>query len=194
MDHNESTETTSVLGFAGSLREGSYNRALLRAAARLAPPSMTIEPFELGGIPLYNADRDTDERRPEEVRRLKQAIQGADGLLVVTPEYLKGIPGVLKNAIDWASRPARRSVLRDKPAGIMGASTGAVGTARAQEQVKLALTAPLCRIMPHPGVLVAEADEKFADRELIDESTRRHVRSYLSDLEAWITDGRRSDS
>lgn len=186
MNSDASTETTSVLGFAGSLREDSYNRALLRAAVRLAPPSMTIEPFELGGIPLYNADRDTDERRPEEVRRFKQAIEETDALLVVTPEYLKGIPGVLKNAIDWASRPARRSVLRDKPAGIMGASTGAVGSARAQEQVKLALTAPLCRVMPHPGVLVAEADEKFEDGELAHEPTRRHVRSYLSDLEAWV--------
>src|SRR4051812_25627965 len=123
-----------VLGIAGSLRRESYNRGLLEAARRAAPASMTIDIFDLAGIPLYNADEDTDERRPAEVIRLKQAIAEASALLFVTPEYNHSVPGVLQNAIDWASRPGNNSVLKGKPAGMMSASPGAIGGARAQQQ------------------------------------------------------------
>lgn len=175
-----------VLGFAGSLRSQSYNRALLRAAAGFAPEGMTVEAFDIGGIPLYDADRDTDERRPEAVRAFKESIQAADALLVVTPEYNQGLPGVTKNAIDWASRPGRASVLRGKPAGVMGATLGPWGTARAQEQLKLALSAPLARVMPHPGVYLRAAGEKFDDEgRLTDADARRRVRGYLEDLGEW---------
>lgn len=94
-----------VLGIAGSLRRASYNRGLLEAARQLAPQSMTIERFDLDAIPLYNADLDADGARPAEVERLKTAVAGADALLIVTPEYNHSVPGLLQNAIDWASRP-----------------------------------------------------------------------------------------
>lgn len=175
-----------VLGFAGSLREGSYNRTLLRAAQTLAPEGMAIDIFDLADIPLYNADLDTDELRPESVMSFKEAIGGADVLLIATPEYNHGISGVLKNAIDWASRPARRSVLRGKPVGIMGASQQRIGTARAQEQLKLVLGPTLCYVMPHAGVLVGQADEKFNSQgQLIDETTQGFVQEFLESLDRW---------
>src|SRR5215208_5075400 len=113
-----------VMGIAGSLRRGSYNRSLLDAARTLAPPSMTIVPFPLDEIPMYNADYDADHLRPPEVARLKRAIAEADALLIAAPEHNHGIPGVLQNAIDWASRPGLASPLAGKPVAIMGASTG----------------------------------------------------------------------
>lgn len=175
-----------VLAFAGSLREGSYNRALLRAAQTLASEDTEIGIFDLRDIPLYNADLDTDELRPEPVVSFKEAIGGADVLLIATPEYNHGISGVLKNAIDWASRPARRSVLQGKPVGIMGASQQRIGTARAQEQLKLVLEPTLCYVMPHPGVLVGQAGEKFDDQgRLTDEGTRQFVQEFLRSLARW---------
>ena len=117
-----------ILSFVGSLRAGSYNRLLLRAAAEEAPEEMTIEIFDLAPIPLYNEDLEVGDG-PEPVARLKEAIARADGVLIATPEYQHGISGVLKNALDWASRPAGRSVLRGKPVATMGAR-GARPTAR----------------------------------------------------------------
>src|SRR5712692_9539090 len=121
-----------VLGIAGSLRRGSYNRALLETAREMAPETMRIDPFGLHDIPLYNADLDSDDKRPGEVKRLKQAIAEADAVLIATPEYNHGVAGVLKNAIDWASRPNFNSPFVNKPVAIMGASGGMAGTARAQ--------------------------------------------------------------
>lgn len=175
----------NVLGIAGSLREGSFNRKLLRAAVMLAPDDMRIEVFDLAPIPLYNADLDTDERRPDAVHRLKTAIAEADALLIATPEYNHSVPGVLQNAIDWASRPGMKSPLADKSAAIMGASPGAAGTARAQQQLKLVLLSTLALVMPHPGVLVARAGEKFTDGKLSDEATREFVAAFLRDLRKW---------
>ena len=127
--------SVNVLGFAGSLRKGSFNRMLLRAAVELAPPAMTIETIELDSIPLYNGDVEA-QGDPEPVAEWKDAIRRADAILVVTPEYNYGIPGVLKNAIDWASRPPGKSVLNGKPAAIMGASPGGFGSVRAQLQLR----------------------------------------------------------
>ena len=127
----------NVLGFAGSLRKGSFNRMLLRSAVELAPPGMTIDTFELDLIPLYNGDVEA-QGNPEPVAEWKEAIHRADAILVVTPEYNYGVPGVLKNAIDWASRPPGKSVLNGKPAALMGASTGAFGSVRAQLQLRQA--------------------------------------------------------
>src|SRR5690606_28963397 len=125
-----------VCGIAGSLRQGSYNRALLRAAQELAPPGMEIRVFErLREVPPYDADLEA-MGDPEPVRALKQAIAEADALLIATPEYNHGVPGVLKNAIDWASRPPRSSVLSGKPTAIFGASPGVTGTARAQAALR----------------------------------------------------------
>src|SRR4051812_13513323 len=109
-----------VLGFAGSLRRESYNRALLRAAAGLAPDGMEIAAFDLADVPLYNGDVEA-LGDPDPVKRFKQAIGNADGVLMVTPEYNHGVPGVMKNAVDWASRPPGKAVLQHKPVGILGA-------------------------------------------------------------------------
>ena len=175
-----------ILGVAGSLRSASYNRGLLTAAGELAPASMTIVRFELDGIPLYNADLDSDERRPAEVTRLKAAVADADALLIATPEYNHSLSGVLQNAIDWVSRPGGKSPLNAKPVAIMGASTGAIGTARAQQQLRLVLSSTLSLVMPHGGVAVGKAGDKFnADGVLTDEPTRQFLTSFLNDFAAW---------
>ena len=119
-----------ILGIAGSLRRQSYNRAALRAAAQLAPEGATVEIFELDGIPGFN--QDDEQNPPVKVVELKRRIREADAILFVTPEYNYSVPGVLKNAIDWASRPYGDSAWNGKPAAIMGASIGNIGTARAQ--------------------------------------------------------------
>ena len=184
-----------VLGFAGSLRTESLNRKLLASAKECAPEGIRIERFPIDDIPLYDADRDTEEHRPRPVRQFKRAIGEADALLVATPEYNQGLPGVTKNAIDWASRPGRESVLRGKPAGVMGATMGPWGTARSQEQLKLALSAPLARVMPHPGLYVRRAHEKFDEGgRLVHEDTRRRLEEYLEALEEWVREVGRSES
>lgn len=175
-----------VCGIAGSLRKGSYNRALLRAARALAPEGMEVRPFEqLGEIPPYDADVEA-EGDPEPVRALKEAIAAADALLVVTPEYNYGVPGVLKNAIDWASRPARDSVLHDKPAGIMGATPGRLGTARAQMSLRQSFVFTRTLPLPGPEVLVAGAGEKFDEEgRLTDDRTAEFVAGLMERLRDW---------
>lgn len=175
----------NVAGFAGSLRKGSFNRMLLRAAVELAPPGMTIETIELDAIPLYNGDVEA-QGNPPAVADFKDAIGRADAILVVTPEYNYGVPGVLKNAIDWASRPPGKSVLNGKPAAIMGASPGGFGTARAQLQLRQAFLFTQTLAVLHPEVQVAKAHEKFdGEGRLTDEPTRRFVRQLLESLQAW---------
>ena len=175
-----------VCGLAGSLRTGSYNRALLRAAQGLAPDGMEIRIFDrLGEIPPYDADVEA-EGDPEPVQALKQAIGEADALLVATPEYNHGVPGVLKNAIDWASRPARSSVLGGKPAAILGASPGVTGTARAQSQLRQTFVFTNTPVLPQPEILVYRAGEKFDDEgRLTHEKTREFVGKLLAALADW---------
>ncbi|MEV0055925.1 NAD(P)H-dependent oxidoreductase [Saccharopolyspora shandongensis] len=174
-----------ALGVAGSLRTGSYNRALLRAAVELSPPAMTIEPFELDHIPLFNYD--VEQRGdPEPVARFKHAIADADALLIATPEYQQGVPGVLKNALDWASRPPGKSVLQDKPVAIIGASPGMTGTARAQTQLRQTLAYNNCPTLMRPEVLVARAHEKFdAEGRLTDEDAIKFLRELLVAFSDW---------
>ncbi len=175
-----------VCGIAGSLRTGSLNRALLRAARELAPVGMEIRIFHgMADIPLYNQDVEA-LGDPEPVQALKRAIGEADALLVVTPEYNHGVPGVLKNAIDWASRPAGGSVLARKPAAILGASPGVTGTARAQSQLRQAFVFTNTPVVPQPEILVYRAHEKFdADGRLTDEKTREFVGKLLRELADW---------
>lgn len=178
--------TLRVAGFAGSLRAGSYNGALLRAAAELAPGGMTIEILDIGSIPLYNADVEA-EGDPEPVAAFKRAVGAADGLLIATPEYNLGVPGVTKNVIDWASRPPRQSVLDGKPVGIMGATPGMGGTARGQSQLRQAFVFTNSYAMPQPEVLVRRASELFdPDGRLVDEATRAHVAKFLAAFAVWI--------
>jgi chromate reductase len=168
-----------VVGIAGSLRRASFNRALLKAAAELAPASLHITIHDLADVPMYNADVEA-VGLPAPVARLKEAVGKAQGLLISSPEYNYGVSGVLKNTIDWLSRPPRASVLAGKPAAIMGASTGMSGTARGQQQLRLALIATHSPTMTRPEVLVAKAPEKFsAEGQLTDEATRDFLRKFL---------------
>lgn len=176
----------NVLAFAGSLRKGSYNKALLRNAKQLAPNNLAIELFDISGIPLYNADVEA-EGDPDAVAEFKQAIRKADGLLIATPEYNHGVAGVTKNAVDWASRPANDASLSEKPVGIMGATPGLTGTARGQSQLRQAFEFTNSYCMPQPEVLVFKAHEKFNKTgRLTDDKTRSVLSNYLEAFEDWI--------
>jgi chromate reductase len=176
-----------ILGFAGSLRQDSYNRALLRAARELAPEGMIVDVFDLAPIPLYNADVEA-QGDPDPVAAFKRAIQQADAVLIATPEYNHGVPGVTKNAIDWASRPPRNAVLSGKPVGIMGASPGITGTARGQSQLRQAFEFTNSYAMLQPELLVFRAHEKFDARgRLTDEPTRQFLAKFLGALAEWTT-------
>ena len=174
----------NVLGVAGSLRKGSFNKAALRAAIELAPEGMTIEPFDISAIPLYDEDVKA-QGFPAPVQAFRDKIKAADALLIVTPEYNYSVPGVLKNAIDWASRPPEQP-FDGKPIAIMGASGGGFGTARAQyhlRQVFIFLNAP---IMLRPEVMIAAAQNKFdAEGKLTDQPTRDAVAGLLTALATW---------
>jgi chromate reductase, NAD(P)H dehydrogenase (quinone) len=178
-------DTVSILGVAGSLRRASFNRGLIRAAVEVAPPGTSVTSWDLGEIPLFNADVEA-VGDPPPVAAFKQAIARADALVIATPEYNHCIPGVLKNAIDWASRPARRSVLTDKPVAVLGASTGRGGTARAQAHLRDGLAYTNGFVLPLPEVLIDGATSKFDDDgNLIDAATRNDVRDLLVALAAW---------
>jgi chromate reductase, NAD(P)H dehydrogenase (quinone) len=172
-----------VCGIAGSLRRQSYNRALLRAALEIAPRDMEIRIFDrMAEIPLFNEDVEV-EGDPEPVQALKRAIGEADALLIATPEYNHGVPGVLKNAVDWASRPPRGSVLSGKPTAIFGASPGITGTARAQSQLRLAFVFTDTPAVLQPEILVYRAAEKFDDEgRLTHEKTREFIGRLLHEL------------
>ena len=176
----------TFLGIAGSLRRGSYNRGLIRAAVDLASADIRVLPYDLADIPMYNGDVEA-LGDPEPVTRFKAAIAASDALLIATPEYNHCVPGVLKNAIDWASRPARASVLTGKPVAIMGASTGRGGTARAQAHLRDGLAYTNGFVLPLPEVLVTLAADRFdEDGQLIDAETREEVGDLLKSLAAWV--------
>jgi chromate reductase, NAD(P)H dehydrogenase (quinone) len=173
-----------VLGFSGSLRKGSFNAMLLASAAELLPENMTLETFDLSPIPLYNDDVRA-AGYPDSVRAFRDRIAAADALLIVTPEYNFSIPGVLKNALDWASRPPDPP-LSGKPAALMGASTGNFGTVRAQLHLRHVCVYTNMFPVNKPEVLVARAHEKFDGRgRLADETTRGFVRDLLTALADW---------
>lgn len=175
-----------VVGIAGSLRHGSYNRGLIRAAVELAPHGMRVVAHDIGELPLFNADVEA-LGDPKPVRRLKQAIGAADAILIATPEYNRCVPGVLKNAIDWASRPPRQSVLTNKPVAIMGATTGGGGTARAQAHLRDGLGYTNGLVLPQPEVLVPFAASRFdEDGTLHDEQTMEAIRDLLGALGEWV--------
>lgn len=176
---------TRILGIAGSLRRASFNRGLIRAAMEVAPAGITVTAVDLHDIPMYDADVEADGDPPP-VATLKRAIGTADALLLATPEYNHCVPGVLKNAIDWVSRPAGASVLSGKPVALMGASTGRGGTARAQAQLRDGLTYTGSMVLPLPELLVPLASTRFDDHgELIDDGIRAEVRDLLVALAAW---------
>jgi chromate reductase len=175
-----------VLGVPGSLRKGSYNRALLRAAIELAPSGMTIEIFDgIGALPHYDADVEA-AGDPPAVVAWKRAIAAADALLIATPEYNYGVPGVLKNAVDWASRPPGNCVLNRKPAALMGGSPGGTGTARAQLALRQSFVFTDTPAMLQPEILVSRVHEKVdADGRVTDERTRKSIRKLLDAFADW---------
>ncbi|MGZ8687696.1 MAG: NADPH-dependent FMN reductase [Gaiellaceae bacterium] len=173
-----------VLGIAGSLRSASYNRGLLRAAQELAPAATEIDVFDIRDLPFYDGDVEA-AGVPESVQRLRARIAAADAVLFATPEYNRGTSGVLKNAIDWASRPPRQSVLDGKPVALMGATTGISGTANAQRQVREALLFPGAQTLPQE-LLVSRAAEKFDESgNLHDPETRADLTVLLENLADW---------
>ena len=173
-----------ILGIAGSLRQGSYNRGALRAATELVPEGATIEIFELEGIPGFNQDE--EQNPPEKVVELKRRIREADAILFVTPEYNYSIPGVLKNAIDWASRPYGDSAWNGKPAAIMGASVGAIATARAQYHLRQMMVFLNMFPVNQPEVMIGNAGEKFDEQgNLTDDTTKDFIRQLIQNLVDW---------
>jgi chromate reductase len=178
------TMPVHVLGFSGSLRKASNNRGLIRAASQVLPEGMTLEIADLSEIPLYNGDQEA-AGAPDGVKAFKAKIIAADALLIATPEYNFSIPGVLKNALDWASRPPKDSPLSGKPLAILGAG-GPSGTVRAQ--IALRQVAGFINMLPlnRPEVLVARAWEKFdAEGNLKDEATFQQIAELLKALDAW---------
>jgi chromate reductase len=175
-----------VLGFAGSLRLGSLNRALLRAAVELAPDDMRIEVFDLADIPLYNEDVEA-KGEPPAVATFKSALRAADGMLIACPEYNHGVPGVLKNAIDWASRPPQSTPLAGKATAVIGASPGLAGSAQGQSQLRQAFIFTDTPAMQQPEVLVSRAHTKFDPAgRLTDEPTRKFLAMHLLKFREWI--------
>jgi chromate reductase len=173
-----------ILGIAGSLRRESYNRAALRAATGLVPEGAILETFELDGIPVFNQDE--EQNPPSKVSELKRRIRAADAVLFATPEYNYSLPGVLKNAIDWASRPYGDSAWNGKPAAIMGASPGATGTARAQYHLRQVFVYLNMLPINVPEVMIGNAGARF-DKEgnLTDEKTKDLIRQLLQNLVEW---------
>lgn len=174
----------NILGIPGSLRRASYNRAALRAAEQLVPEGARIEVFELEGIPPFNQDEESHP--PVRVSLLKARIRAADAILFVTPEYNYSVPGVLKNAIDWASRPYGDNAWEGKPVAVMGASVGASGTARAQYHLRQSFVFLNMHPMNQPEVMISNAAQHFDEHgNLTDEVTRDHIRKLLDRLVLW---------
>lgn len=174
-----------VAAFAGSLRVESWNKKLLRAAASLAPDGMTFLELDPGAVPFLNQDLEYDP--PASVAAAKQTIRDADALLVVTPEYNHGLPGIVKNFLDWMTRPPDLDVLDGKPLGIMGASTGRFGTVRSQMQLRMMAIATGMRSINDPYVHVTQAQKAFdASGALSDEFVKRAVREHLENLAALV--------
>ena len=174
----------SILGFAGSLRRDSFNKGILKVAEEMTPSEAGFEVFDIGGIPLFNQDLENDP--PEKVKEFKAALRSADALLIATPEYNYSIPGVLKNALDNASRPYGDNALDGKPVAIMGASIGMLGTARAQYHLRQCCVFLNMYPLNRPEVMVPFAQDKFDDKGcLTDTVTREKIGELVMALIAW---------
>jgi chromate reductase, NAD(P)H dehydrogenase (quinone) len=173
-----------VLGFAGSLRRGSYNRMLLRNAVELAPDNIELEVFELDGIPPFNQGFEND--MPTRAKEFKSRVKAADAILIVTPEANYSVPGVLKNAIDWASRPYGDNSFKEKPAAIMSASISSIGGARAQYHLRQMMVFLEMHPVNRPEVMVPFAAKAFdPEGRLNDQKARDLVKELLVALYRW---------
>lgn len=181
-------ERPTVAALCGSLRRGSWNRTLLAATVALAAPRLAITEVPIRDLPHFDEDLERDPWPPQ-VLALGEAVRRADAVMIVTPEYNAGIPGPLKNAIDWLSRatPAGGAPIAGKPVAILGASPGMLGTARAQSQLRLILQNLQLPVLPGPNVFVSNAAARFgADGSITDEATRAMVETMLDRFVAWI--------
>jgi len=178
------SKTVSILGFSGSLRRRSYNKALLRAASELLPKNAELEIFDLEGIPPFN--QDLEKRMPRRAKEFKTRIGAADAILIATPEYNYSVSGVLKNAIDWASRPYGDNSFEGKPVAIMSASTGMLGGVRAQYHLRQTLAALNTHPLNRPEVIVISASDKISEEgRLEDQRTRKLIQELLKNLISW---------
>ena len=175
------TQHFRILGLSGSLRRASNSTAVLRSLKDAIEPDVALDIFSLNELPLYNED-DDDEQSPQSVRALRSAIDTSDGVIMISPEYNHGMSGVLKNALDWASRPHGRSALRDKPVLIMTASPAFTGGARAQQQMNETLLAIPARLVRRPQVVIAGVHEKVCNGRLSDAGTLRFALEAIEDL------------
>ncbi|MEO7328694.1 MAG: NADPH-dependent FMN reductase [Minicystis sp.] len=178
-----------IIGIAGSLRKASFNAALLRAAAGLAPAGTEVEIASIAGIPLYNGDLESEQGIPEVVTVLKDQIAGADGLLLVTPEYNNSLPGVFKNALDWLTRPAKDipRVFGDKPVAIMGATPGMGGTRLAQSAWLPVLRTLGTRAWFGKQLYVAGAGQVFdAEGKLVDEKVKKLLTEFMAGFSTFL--------
>ena len=174
----------SILGISGSLRKGSLNSSLLRAAQELAPVDVEIEIFDLNDNPLFNGDVEA-AGRPASVLLLQERIAGSDALLIATPEYNGSYSGVLKNAIDWASRPYEKPVFAEKSVAVMGVG-GRFGTARSQSALRQLLTGQGCYVLPRPQVQISIRPNVFElDGSLVDEEARKSIAVLVEGLAVW---------
>ena len=168
----------------GSLRKDSFNRHLADALVKLAPPEFSFSRVEIGDLPLYN--QDDDEHPAEPVLRMKKEITGAHGILIVTPEYNRSIPGVLKNALDHGSRPTGRSVWANKPAGIIGVSPGNSGTAMCQQHLRNVLSYLDVPVMRQPEAYLQMREGMFDNAGNIGPGSRQYLQNWMDHYAAWI--------
>lgn len=174
---------TTLVGIAGSLRRGSFNLALLRAAAAAAPEGVRLDVHTLHGIPLYDGDVEREQGVPEAAQRLKEAVAAADGVIIATPEYNNSVPGVLKNAIDWMTRPPAdvKRVFRDRPFAMMGATPGGFGTVLSQSAWLPVWRTLGVRFWSGGRVVVARAGQRFDDNgALVDDELRGQLTEFMA--------------
>lgn len=176
-----------VIGLAGSLRKGSHNRSVIRAARAHAPDDIEVIPFDdLADVPPFSEDLEVGGG-PSSVRRLRDLVDAADGLLIATPEYNQSIPGVLKNVVDWLSRPGPAEVLDGKPVAVVGATTGPWGTRLAQKELRHVLTTTGSLVLPPPSIFVRNAEQVFdADGRLRDRHLADQLEAFLAAFARWI--------
>ena len=180
------TQVYSVAVVVGSLRKDSYNRKVARALSELAPSSLALKIVEIGDLPLYNEDLETDAP-PAAWTRFRNDIKGSDAVLFVTPEYNRSIPGVLKNAIDIGSRPGGSNSFAGKRAAIIGTSPGAHGTVSAQQHLRNVLSAVDLAVLPQPEIAIQYREGQIdADGNVSDERLRKRLQLFLDRFEAWL--------
>lgn len=183
----------TILAILGSLRKASFNRMLFNAAIEVAPEGMTFEIAEIGDLPLYNQDVE-DTAIPPQVLRLKEQIKRVDALLFVTPEYNYSMPGMLKNAIDWASRPPKENPFNGKPCAIMSASTGMGGGARAQYHLRQTCVFVNLIPMNRPEIILPRTMEKFNEQGMLtDDATRKILTTFMQSFKEWAERFKRHD-